>query len=71
VAGYYHPEGKAGEVCHALHHSPCCELDTHGLMSGFAGVREMYEERIEVLRYSATPGGLYNPLCGRSSYFFK
>ena len=60
VAGYYHPEGKAGEARYALHRSPCCELDTNALMLGFAGVREMYEGRIEVLRYSATPVGRTN-----------
>ncbi len=61
MAGYYNPEGKAGEARYAsIAPFPCCQLDTHGLMLGFAGVREMYEGRIEVLRYSATPVGRTN-----------
>jgi hypothetical protein len=57
-------------VCYAPHRPPCCKLDTHGLALGFAGVHEMYEGRIEVLRYSATPVGRTNR-CGHSSYFFQ
>ena len=47
------------------------ELDTHGLILGFAGVREMYEGHIDLLRYPATPVGRINMVCGLSSYFFK
>jgi hypothetical protein len=59
-AGYYSPKREAGEVCYAPHRPPCCKLDTHGLALGFAGVHEMYEGRIEILRYSATPVGRTN-----------
>ncbi len=40
-------------------------------MLGFAGVREMYDGRIEVLRYPATPVGGTNMFVALSSYFFK
>ena len=61
MAGYYHPDGKAGEARYAtIAPVPLrCQLNTLGfnLMSGFAGVCEMYEGHLKRLRRLARLSG--------------